>query len=90
MKLIVCHGYYGHLELAENDTVKDGKFAGLNQRELFERIMTEGYGKNIPAIFHAEYQDGSAKMFKGADAGGLIDDPTVQEITVIAPIAGGC
>lgn len=90
MKLILCHGYYGHVELAESDMVKDGKFAGLDQRGLFERIMQEGYGNNIPAVFHAEYDDGSVKMFKGKAAAGLIDDPTVREVTVIAPIAGGC
>jgi len=89
MKLIICHGYYGHVQLAENDVVKDGKFAGLDQRRMFERIMLEGYGNNIPAVFHAEYQDGSVKMFKGKDAAGLIDDPSVSEVTVIAPIAGG-
>ncbi len=90
MKLIICHGYYGHVELAAADTVKTGKFAGLNQREMFERIMQEGYGNNIPAVFHAEYGDGSVKMFKGNAAAGLIDDPSVREVTVIAPIAGGC
>ena len=90
MKLIVCHGLYGHVELAEADVVKDGKFAGLGQKEMFERIMQEGYGKNIPAVFHAEYKDGSVKMFKNADAAGLINDANVLEITVLAPIAGGC
>ncbi|HAR45065.1 MAG TPA: hypothetical protein DCS05_02525 [Nitrospiraceae bacterium] len=90
MKLIVLHGFYGHVELAETDVVKDGKFAGLDQRGLFEKIMLEGYGNNVPAVFHAEYQDGSVKMFKDKDAAGLIDDPLVREITVLAPIAGGC
>ena len=90
MKLIICHGLYGHVELAENDVVKDGKFAGLNQREMFDRIMQEGYGKKIPAVFHAEYGDGSVKMFTGDKAAGLLDDTNVQEVTVIAPMAGGC
>lgn len=89
MKLIVCHGYYGHVELAEADTVKTGKFAGMGQRGLFEQILLEGYGNNVPAAFHAEYHDGHVKMFKGRDAAGLIDDPAVKEVTVIAPIAGG-
>jgi hypothetical protein len=51
--------------------------------------MKEGYGNKIPAVFHAEYGDGSVKVFKGRDAAGLIDDPDVSEVTVIAPIAGG-
>jgi hypothetical protein len=89
MKLIVCHGYYGHVELAAQDTVKTGKFSGMTQRELFNQIMKEGYGNNIPAIFHAEYNDGKVKMFKGKDASHLIDDPSVKEVTIIAPIAGG-
>lgn len=88
-KLIVCHGYYGHVELAPGDTVTDGKFAGMNQRQLFEQIMKEGYGNKVPALFHAEYNDGSVKTFKGRDAAHLIDDPDVNEVTVIAPIAGG-
>ncbi len=108
MKLIVCYGYYGHVELAPEDTVKTGKFAGFTQRQMFEQIMKEGYGNNItahqggnkgnshhaitgviPAVFHAEYQGGEVRMFKGSDAAGLIDDPAVKEVTVIAPIAGG-
>jgi len=89
MKLIICYGEYGHLALAENDVVKDGTFAGLNQREMFERIMKGGYGNNVPAVFHAEYGDGSSKIFKAGDAAGLIDDPSVKEVTVLAPMAGG-
>lgn len=89
MKLIVAHGMYGHLELLEGEKVKAGKFEGLDQRQLFERIMTEGYGKNVPAVFFAEKKDGSVERFTGRAAAGLIDDPDVAEVTVIAPIAGG-
>ena len=51
--------------------------------------MEEGFGNNVPAIFHAEFKDGSVKMFKGADATGLIMNPDVDAITVLAPMAGG-
>lgn len=88
-KLIVCHGYYGHVELAPGDVVTEGQFKGLGQKEMFEQIMKEGYGNNVPAIFHAEFNDGSYKVFKGRDAAQLIDNPEVNEVTVIAPIAGG-
>ena len=88
-KLIVAHGYYGHVELAPGEKVTEGKFAGLDQRQLFEKIMDEGYGKNIPAVFFAEMNDGSVEKFTGKAAAGLIDNPEVNEVTVIAPIAGG-
>ncbi len=89
MKLYVMHNHYGHVTLDTNDRVGHGLFEGLSQRELFEKIMQEGYGNNVPAVFHAEYQDGTVKMFKGREAAGLIDDPEVREVTVMAPIAGG-
>lgn len=88
-KLIVCHGYYGHVELGVDDKVKNGQFAGLGQREMFEKIMQEGYGKNVPAIFHAEFKNGDIKSFQGDKAKELIDNPDVEEVTVIAPIVGG-
>lgn len=87
-KLIICHGYYGHLELGIEDKVIGGKFDGLSQKEMFIKIVEEGYGKNIPAIFHAEYKDGSTKVFKGGEAKNLINDD-IEEVTVIAPIIGG-
>jgi hypothetical protein len=88
-KLIVMHGMYGHIELAENDVVTDGKFKGLNQDEMFEKIMKDGYGDKVPAIFHAEFNDGSTKVYTGKEAKELINNPDVNECTVIAPIAGG-
>ena len=78
-KLIITHPEHGHLEL---DTTRDIK------RE-FEKIMREGYGNNIPAIFHATRNDGTVVVKKGAEAQDLIYDPQVREITVITPMAGG-
>jgi hypothetical protein len=89
MKLIVCSGYYGHCELATGDKVESGPFAGLDQRQLFGKIMQEGYGNNVPAIFFADMEDVSTKKLVGKDAATLLDDPQVREVTVIAPIAGG-
>lgn len=89
MKLIVCSGYYGHCELAPGETVKDGPFAGLDQRQLFEKIMQEGYGNNVPAVFFADKTDGSTVKAVGREAAPLLDDPEVLEVTVLAPIAGG-
>lgn len=89
MKLIVMHGYYGHVELMPGEKVKDGKFSGLDQRQMFEKIMQEGYGKKVPAVFFADMKSGEVKKLVGKDAAGLIDDPDVNEVTVIAPIAGG-
>ena len=88
-KLIVMHGSYGHVELSENDVVTEGKFKGMTQREMFEHIINEGYGKKIPGIFHAEFNDGSTKIYEGKEAKELINNPDVNEVTIIAPIAGG-
>lgn len=88
-KLIITHGEYGHIELAENDVVAEGKFKGLNQKDMFEKIMNEGYGGKVPAIFHAEFSDGSTKVFRGKDAGELIGRTDVEACTIIAPICGG-
>lgn len=89
MKLIIAHGFYGHMELLAEDTVKTGPFVGLNQRQMFEKIMQEGYGNNVPAVFFAEHKDGTVTRAVGKEAATLIDDPDVSEVTVIAPIAGG-
>ena len=89
MKLIVCSGYYGHCELLPGEKVEGGPHAGLDQRQLFEKIMQEGYGNNVPAVFFADMADGSTRRVVGRDAAPLIDDPGVLEVTVIAPIAGG-
>lgn len=89
MKFVFCAAGYGHLELAEADIVPSGKFKGLTQKELFEKIMKEGYGKNVPANFFAEFKDGSMKKFTGKSASVLIGDPAVDEVTVLAPIMGG-
>jgi hypothetical protein len=88
-KLIVMHGSYGHIELAEKDVVAEGQFKGLTQTEMFERIMNEGYGKKIPAIFQAEFTDGKTKIYNGKEAGELLGRNDVEEVTVISPIAGG-
>ena len=89
MKLIIAHGFYGHMELLTDEKVKTGPFQGLDQRQMFEKIMREGYGNNVPAVFFAERTDGTVTRAVGKDAAGLIDDPGVAEVTVIAPIAGG-
>jgi hypothetical protein len=88
-KLIVLSGLYGHIELAETDVVQDGKYKGLSQREMFERIMREGYGKGVPAIFHTEFLNGEVVQFKGSEAAPIIDRPDVEACWVIAPICGG-
>ena len=46
-KLIITHPDHGHLELETGPDI---------ERE-FEKIMKEGYGNRVPAIFHAEKVD---------------------------------
>lgn len=78
-KLIICHPKHGHLEVsAEKDIKKE-----------FAKIMKEGYGGNVPAIFHATKTDGAVEVYKGKDAKTLLNDPDVQEVTVVGPLAGG-
>jgi len=89
MKLIVMSGLYGHIELAENDVVATGKYAGIGQREMFERIMVEGYGGGVPALFHTEFKNGEIVQFRGDEAAPLIGRPDVKEVWVFAPLAGG-
>ncbi len=79
MKLIITHPKHGHLELTTKEDIKTE----------FEKIMKEGYGNKIPAVFHTEMKDGSSQVVKGKDAENLIDNPNVKEITVLAPLAGG-
>lgn len=78
-RLIITHPKHGHLDLVEATDIKTE----------FKKIMKEGYGNKIPAVFHAEKLDGSVEVKKGNDAKDLIYDPNVREITVIAPLAGG-
>jgi len=89
MKLIVVHGHYGHVELAEADIVESGPFKGLTQRKMFEQIMKTGYGNNVPALFHTEFKNGEVVQFKGSEAAPLIGRPDVETVWVIAPMAGG-
>lgn len=89
MKLCFIGAGYGHLELAENDVVQDGIFAGLTQRQLFERIMREGYSGKIPPVFHTEFKNGEVVMFTGAEAQALIGRPDVETVTIMAPLCGG-
>lgn len=78
-KLIITHPKHGHLELTtEKDIVTE-----------FEKIMKEGYEDNVPAVFHAEMKGGRVEVLKGKEAEGLLRNPDVQEVTVIAPLAGG-
>ena len=88
-KLIVLSGLYGHIELVEADVVQDGKYKGLTQRDMFETIMREGYGPNVPAVFHTEFKNGEVVQFRGDEAAPLIDRPDVEACWVIAPICGG-
>ena len=76
-KLIICHPKHGHLEVVEDIETE------------FRKIMETGYGNNIPAVFIAEKADGSVEKAKANDAERFLHDPDVQEVTVIAPIAGG-
>lgn len=90
-KLIICHPDWGDKELTTEEDIKTE----------FERIMREGYAvmntkgatcevrKHIPAVFHATYTDGHTQVYNGEDAGILLDEPFVEEVIVIAPIAGG-
>lgn len=93
-KLIVCHPDWGDKELTVKEDIKTE----------FERIMKEGYAtemeenmglcwrkvkKQVPAVFHATYTDGHTQVYTGEDAGILLDEPFVEEVIVIAPIAGG-
>lgn len=79
-KLIICHHRYGDKTIIAEADIKTE----------FEKIMKEGYGNKIPAIFHVDYNDGKEhNAFTGKDATSLIDDPTVEEVVVIAPLSGG-
>jgi hypothetical protein len=78
-KLIITHPEHGHLELKKKEDIE----------KEFEKIMKEGYGDKIPAVFHAEMKDGTTEVFKGKKAKDLIRNPEVQEVTVIAPLVGG-
>jgi len=78
-KLVVTHPDHGHLELVVDNEIETE----------FKKIMKEGYGNKVPAVFHAEKKDGSVEVAKGKDAGKFLRDPDVQEVTVIAPLAGG-
>lgn len=78
-KLIICHPKHGHIEVTDEKDIK----------ETFLDIMKNGYGNNIPALFMAEFQDGSTKAYPAKIASELLDDPGVLEVTVIAPMAGG-
>lgn len=88
-KLIVCDAQYGHIELLENEIIRDGKYKGLSQKQLFERIIREGYGNNLPAIFIAKCKDKKITKYVGKEAEHLHKDTNIKEIIVIAPIVGG-
>lgn len=78
-KLIVCTAKDGHKELTVQADIK----------EEFEKIMTAGYGGNVPAVFHVTHKKGEDKVYKGEEARGLIEDPNVLEVTVVPMLAGG-
>jgi len=90
MKLIFCHPKYGHISVAENETViEKGQYEGLTQEELFEKIMTEGYGGKVSPIFLTEFEDGHTERILMNEAKDLIHRTGVLEVVVVAPIAGG-
>lgn len=79
MKLLtICHPKYGHkmVELpADIDTE-------------FEKIMQEGYGNKVPAIFYRSNKKGGYDQVDKADVKGLISDD-VDEVLVVGPLQGG-
>ena len=92
MKLLVCGFGYGHVELEDATTkVTGGKFSGMTQREVFNKIIADGYGNNIPAVFHTEFKNGEILHVGSKDpaAPTIIDRPDVDQVWIIAPMAGG-
>ena len=91
MKLIILHPDYGHIELKEGQKVKDGIYDGLDQKQLFEKIMEDGYaGGKIPACFGVTYTDGRTELHQAKDKDKVdVMDPAIEEIMVMAPMAGG-
>jgi hypothetical protein len=87
-RLVILHSRHGDLTVTDKGEIK----------EHFYKILRAGYGGPgnvpIPAVFIAEKADKTLERFdtkhfyeNGVDV--LIDDPEVEEVTVIAPIAGG-
>lgn len=84
--LIFMHKKYGHKEATTTAaTLAEDK----DTAALFEEIMTEGYGGKVPPVFHVTYKDGSTKRLEGDEARVIMDDNTVTEAAVIAPLVGG-
>jgi hypothetical protein len=86
-KLIFTHPKHGDKEAT---TTAATLAEGTDTMALFDEIMQEGYGGKIPPVFLAEHEDGSASRHATADEiGDMLQDPTVKEAVVIAPLAGG-
>jgi hypothetical protein len=86
-KLIFTSPKYGDKEAT---TTAATLAEGTDTKALFTEIMEQGYGDDIPPVFLAEHEDGSASRHEGKDAAQkMLNDPTVKEAVVIAPLAGG-
>lgn len=92
-KLIITTKETGHTTYVSDKTlIEDSTDILVDEDTLkqeFEKIMIEGYGKDIPATFYAEYEDGSTNKFTRENAKDFICNPKIKEVIAIAQIQGG-
>lgn len=90
--LIYTHPKYGHKEASTGATTLA---EDTSTQELFEEIMREGYGGDVPPVFLVEYEGGDSKRFDSKTGEGkkgiedMMRDPGVKEAVVVAPLVGG-